>query len=780
LIVGVLTAAIGFLPLDYRLFVPQIQAFVPAITAVIALVVAYYVVRQAWTGNIRARLISSFLALVIIPLVISGVIASLVIRQAALTDVYEHLSSSAALKEDSVTTWVGTMKETLELVYQEREATEVVQALLDVQSLPAEEPADSEGSGERDPEDVLVTTKADLEDVVARTDVFEEIFVLDLEGQVVVSTDDNQVGKFFSDEPFFQEGLQGEFVQPPQYSQSLDRFTVVASKPLVNAQENQGGVLAGRADLDSLNEIMLADIGLGETGETYLVRPNNVLLTPSRFEGYQAGDTYVRTEGVETAFSEQQNGTATYEGYRGEEVIGAYRWLPNLELALIAEVGEDEALRTAFTATITNLGVAAGAAVVAVLVALFVTRTITSPLFMLVGAAEQIVAGDLDVIVEVDRKDEIGTLADTFNNMAARLREILGTLEQRVAERTRDLEQRSTYLEGAAEISRAASSILETDTLIRRVVRLIKERFDLYYVGLFLVDERNEWAVLQAGTGAAGRKMLAREHRIRIGEGMIGWSIDNAEARIALDVGEDAVRFENPDLPETRSEAALPLRSRGRVLGALTVQSNEAAAFDQDVITTLQTMADQVAVALDNAELFAQREAALEAERRAYGELSYEAWKQLSRGAVPRYRSDAPDVAYPVTEGTPQAERAQDIQQDQQNDGSAIVPIKIYGKTVGGIKISTTDSSALTQEQLTLVQNVSEQLSTTLESARLYEETQRRAAREQLTSEIAAHMRETLDVDAVMKTAVREIHEALELYDIAVELESPEGSEETV
>ncbi|MEA3350844.1 MAG: GAF domain-containing protein [Chloroflexota bacterium] len=394
------------------------------------------------------------------------------------------------------------------------------------------------------------------------------------------------------------------------------------------------------------------------------------------------------------------------------------------------------------------------------------------PIRNLTDFAETITQGTYDQSVNIRSRDEFGQLGNTFNTLSARLNDLITNLEKRISERTFELEQRSAYLESSAEISRTATSILDTDTLIQQVVRLIKERFELYYVGLFLIDARNEWAVLQAGTGEAGQKMLASGHSLKIGEGMIGWSIANAESRIALDVGEDAVRFDNPNLPETRSEGALPLRSRGRVLGALTVQSNKEAAFDQAIITTLQTMADQVAVALDNAELFAKSEAALESERRAYGELSYEAWVALSQSqAIPGYISDAPGISHPV-QGRQTLPPLQATDQTIQDDNlTAIIPIKSHGRILGGIKLGRLEGSdEWTQEQLALAQTVSEQMSVALESARLYQDTQRRAAREQLTSEITASMRETLDVETVLETAAREIGQALGLAALDVRL----------
>jgi GAF domain-containing protein/DNA-binding LacI/PurR family transcriptional regulator len=176
----------------------------------------------------------------------------------------------------------------------------------------------------------------------------------------------------------------------------------------------------------------------------------------------------------------------------------------------------------------------------------------------------------------------------------------------------------SAQLETAAGVSRASSSILDPDELIRQAVDLIRDRFDLYYAGLFLVDQAGEWtdepgkwAVLRAGTGEAGRQMLERKHKLEVGgTSMIGWCVANQRARIALDVGEEAVRFENPFLPETRSELALPLVSRGQVIGALTIQSTQEAAFSDEDIAALQTMADQLANAIENAHLFEQSQTA--------------------------------------------------------------------------------------------------------------------------------------------------------------------------
>jgi GAF domain-containing protein len=338
-----------------------------------------------------------------------------------------------------------------------------------------------------------------------------------------------------------------------------------------------------------------------------------------------------------------------------------------------------------------------------------------------------------------------------------------------------ELEERSTQLEASAEVSRAATSILEIERLIQQVVELIRERFDLYYVGLFLTDEAGEWAVLRAGSGEAGQAMLARGHRIKVGEGMVGWSVAHAQARVALEAAEDAVRLATAELPDTRSEAALPLHSRGQVLGALTVQSTQPGTFDQDTMVALQIMTDQVAVALDNARLFAEAREALEAERRAYSELSREAWGELLKVRAnlgflkSKHRlSPAGDVWRPDMGA---AIRTGQTILGEDGATSLTTPIKARGQVIGVIGARKPDDAGTwTQDEIALLETLAEQLSVALESARLYQDTQRRAVRERLTGEVTARMRETFDVETVLKTAAQEVRQALGLPEVVVRL----------
>lgn len=356
----------------------------------------------------------------------------------------------------------------------------------------------------------------------------------------------------------------------------------------------------------------------------------------------------------------------------------------------------------------------------------------------------------------------------------------------------RDLERRSAYLEASAEVTRTVASYLETEPLLQQVVELIRLHFNLYYVGLFQVEETGQWAVLRAGTGQAGQAMLARGHRIRVGEGMIGWCVAYARARVALDVSTDAIRLIPAELPATRSEAALPLRSRGRVIGALTVQSDKLGTFEEAAMAALQTIADHVAVALDNARLYTESQAALEITRRAYGDLSQQAWAELlgartdwgyryaHRNVTPAYgawRSEMRQAAQTRQTvlshtGIPAGQNPQLVPgEDDTTQPALAIPIIVREQVVGVLGFRKGEGDRVwTNEEIALLETLAGQLGPALESAQLYQETQDRAIRERLTGQIAARIRETLNIETVLQTAAREMREALELEEAEIRI----------
>jgi PAS domain S-box-containing protein len=202
------------------------------------------------------------------------------------------------------------------------------------------------------------------------------------------------------------------------------------------------------------------------------------------------------------------------------------------------------------------------------------------------------------------------------------------------------LARQAMLLRLSAEVAHAASSVVDPDELMHQVVELIRERFDLYYVGLFMVDraltlhsQPGEWACLQAATGEAGRKMLNQRYRLKVGgNSMIGQCIADKTSRIALNTDREQVRFANPLLPETRSELALPLISHGEAIGALTIQSSVENAFSQEDIAVLEIMAGQIANTIENARLYKQTQAALEELETIHRSYIRQAWNRYLEG----------------------------------------------------------------------------------------------------------------------------------------------------
>jgi nitrate/nitrite-specific signal transduction histidine kinase len=226
------------------------------------------------------------------------------------------------------------------------------------------------------------------------------------------------------------------------------------------------------------------------------------------------------------------------------------------------------------------LPVGGGILVAVVVIGLLLTNRLVDPIQRLAIAAEQIGAGQWDAPLPRAGNDEIGILSQAFSGMTVQLRELMEDLEQRVADRTRDLERRAVQLQAAAEVARDATAIHDVDELLDETMHLISERFGFYHAGVFMLGDARQYAVLRAASSEGGRRMLERGHKLEVGKvGIVGYVADSGHPRVALDVGEDAVFFDNPDLPRTRSEMALPLRVRGEVIGVLDVQSTEAAAF---------------------------------------------------------------------------------------------------------------------------------------------------------------------------------------------------------
>ncbi len=364
-----------------------------------------------------------------------------------------------------------------------------------------------------------------------------------------------------------------------------------------------------------------------------------------------------------------------------------------------------------------------------------------------------------------------------FNKVLHQVREVFqafqaehAQLEERVAERTADLmkanqktTEQASRLRTVAEVSRSAAAISEQDRLMNVLTNLISQQLGYYHIGIFLLDEPREYAILSASNSEGGARMLARKHRLQVGQqGMVGYVTSSGLPRIALDVGADAVFFNNPDLPETRSEMCLPLKVNEIVIGALDIQSTEANAFTEEDYSVLSILADQVAIAIQNAKSNEETKRALQEAEFSFSQLTGHAWRKFSRER---------DVKGYRFRGI-KAEPIQGQSSEAKANGQINMPIRLRGQVIGNLKLNRTDEGqSWTEDELAMTQATAERVALAMENARLLEEAQRNAVKEQRISDITSKISQSINLRNVLQTAVEELGHVIPGSDVVIQFQ---------
>ena len=448
----------------------------------------------------------------------------------------------------------------------------------------------------------------------------------------------------------------------------------------------------------------------------------------------------------------------------GRSIVAA----ANLSLTVFAGlvIGQGSAVALAIVSSLLYLGIATVDAMGIPLPALFPDELMADWVMFSVALAMAIIPLNLAL-------RSLNAALSHARSYAAESERRHQQIESLAGERALELSRRTGYLGAATEIATEVAAV-ERDPLVllRQAAEIISRRFGFYHTGFFLLDDNRQWAVLQAASSEGGQRMLQRQHRLRVGaEGIVGAVAAHGQYRIAQDVGADAVFFENPDLPETRSEIALPLRVRREVIGVLDVQSTAPDAFTDEDVNVLQALADQVSVAVNSARLLRQVEEIVTAERRTYGQMARETWRELLRARPDlAFASDEDGVA-PFMVWEPQMKIAAQTGQAAGAGATLALPIQVRDQVIGVIDGRKPGGTAWSEEEINLLQTLAEQLSTALEGAQLYEDTQRRAAREQMAREITAEMRRSLEVTTVLQTALHQLRTSLNLTEAEVWIE---------
>ena len=405
----------------------------------------------------------------------------------------------------------------------------------------------------------------------------------------------------------------------------------------------------------------------------------------------------------------------------------------------------------------------------AILISLGLGQLISLPVLRLTQTANQILEGDLTAQANVTTQDEIGTLAQAFNAMTSRLRATFEGLEKNIEERTSQLveananiERRAKQFQSIAHVARTISSTLEFDSLLTQITTVISREFGFYHVGVFLLDAAREYAVLSAANSEGGQIMLARGHRLKVGEkGMVGFVSSTGRPRVALDTGADAVFFNNPDLPNTHSEIALPLRAgEQQVIGVLDVQSTEPNAFTQEDISILTTLADQVSVAIQNARQNEETSKALAEADSLSRQFAQTGWQEYTkRKNLLGVRHSGAKATLLYSKGNRRDEGLNTTGQLKSKTRGAVLslPIKLRGEVIGSVDIRAPENRQWDKDELDIVTAIIERAAIAMENSRLLDEAQRRAAREQTIGEMSATIGTFTDMEAILRATVNEI-----------------------
>ncbi len=819
-ICGLLTHYSAFQQLEIR----PAEILMQGIAGALFIIYVVMVVRQFIVVSLRLRLVTAFIGVVIVPLALLPIIQS----QFMFNTLNDELNKSLLLAAQQTAIGIDKFLEDQQVSVTEAAKIDSLVRYLEI-------PGELRSGSSAEQEIRLALRVLDTQEI-SSVENLSSFALLDLEGNNLFDTLIDRYNGLLSaetrqflgittgdpgDETQLSESDQDYFLVParagvpyisPVLLPTSSRGFFYISAPVKNAKNQTVGVLRVRYDGLLLQDLLLRYKGLiGENSYPMLIDENNIRLADTFTPGflYHSVDLLPESKAnilkenrrlpdlpnhlLSTNFEEFGQALYNYESepfFRSNidpahdeesmDEVGAIARIKSMpwKVVYLQANFSDEALRLT-QRKLTTLVTALVAMFVGI-IAVGAARLLSRPILRLATTAQEISEGNLDAQAPTQSADEFGMLGAAFNSMTSQLRMLISQLEARIKDRTQEIEiqnqalsHRARQLETVSQVARQIVTAQELDALLTSITHLISDRFGFYHVGIFLLDDNQEYAVLRAANSEGGQRMLARRHMLQVGKvGIVGYTTGTGQVRIATDVGEDAVFFNNPDLPDTRSEISLPLAIGNTIIGALDIQSTQPNAFLPEDVELLNTLANQVAVAIYNNRLYLDTLRALNEAENLHRQYLRSEWvEDAARRKVRGYVYNQAGIL-PQNDENPLWKQVFSTGEPvyavlPSSNGSPVkalmaMPIEVRGETIGVIQVQDQGEDRIwSEDEIAVVNSIASQVAAALENARLFENTVRRAEREKKVSQITARIRSTNNPEEMMKIAINELQQAL-------------------
>ncbi len=776
------------------------------ITIIAGIIYSITVARRFGGFPLRVKLVVSFVAITFIIIIVLSGYNSLITRRILTLHAETNLSGLAVETSISIDAYVSSQLDIARTESQQPSLANFLQSALSNR-------AENESAALQT---LLTFTRKDPVFVASYS-------LIDMRGRVVLSTDQSQIGLDEKDYEYFTSPLENGTPFISNILFKTEYPTIYITAPVRAEDGAMIGILRAEYYASIFQNIVQSMSEQRETDLQLLVLDRDTLLriagNSEREKNYRSfkkfsaeqiaelqsqqklppGD-YEQAVSASPGFAakietlaDRDIFTITIDNLRSNDIIAASKALSTQPWVVLAQQTADKTYAQADAQARANILWALGLTAFTLFAALGVSETVLRPIRMLANVAEQITGGDLSARATVRADDEVGRLSLTFNEMTNQLSQTLTGLERRVEERTMALQaaneqssQRARQLQSIADISRIITREQNTERLLPLITDIVSERFGYYHVGIFLLNETRRMAILQASNSPGGQRMVANGHRLSLStNSIVGYAALTGKPRIALDVGADAVFFNNPNLPETHSEMALPLIVRGTTIGVIDIQSKQSRAFTQEDIDILSILADQVAIAIENARLFQQTQAALNDSQNIVQSFQRQEWSALASkektigylhtgtgGKAISSPVQADEIEQVIRKG---AVVKKENKTDEGATPTLAIPITLGEQVIGAIRIQSPDRNRnWNAEEINLLRSISERVGLALDNARLVATSQKRASKERVIGEIAAKISAATDMDTILQTAAQEIGRALSNADVVIQLKESE------